>query len=280
MFTKNFAVRLKKVRIDKGCSQKKISEICSVGQGFFSEVEQGHSLPSSSFILSIYKQLAVNINWLLTGEGEVYVNNDSKVRKDELSLGVRLKKCRKSLNLTQDEFGKKLSVTHGFISRIEKNNSAMGAEFLYKLNLQFNVNINWLLAGDGPMFLNAERPVTAATPQSNPDGADKPDSAQTDESPQLTPEEVQALRAILKNPRLKSIISKIDDNPDISPEEILMLEAIRTKSYIKSIVIMADNMSDTERNNLFAYIAEKMRISDLKHGTVPDDEDIQNKKRA
>jgi len=275
----NLHKRLINIRKNKKFSQQIISKITGINQSFLSKVEQGKSIPGSDFLLVFYAKLNVNINWLLTGAGEIYLENKSR-NGDDLTLGERAKKIRDYFNFTQDEFGKKLNVDHSFISRIEKRNSSMGAELLYELNLQFNVNINWLLAGDGPMFLNAERPATAATPQSDPDGAVQPSGGQTDESTQLTQEEIQTLRAILKNPRLKSIISKIDDNPDIFPDEILMLEAIRTKSYIKSIVIMADNMSDTERNNLFAYIAEKMRISDLKHGTVPDDEDIQNKKRA
>jgi transcriptional regulator with XRE-family HTH domain len=263
MLTKNFAERLKKVRIDKGYSQKKISEICSIGQGFFSEVEQGHSLPSSSFILSIYKQLAVNINWLLTGEGEVYVNNDSKVSKDELSLGVRLKKCRKSLNLTQDEFGKKLSVTHGFISRIENNNNAMGAEFLYELNRQLNVNINWLLAGDGPMFLINTKCESKNTEESQPQT-----DAQKEINESFTPKQFEALKTIIS-----AEISK--NNRHVSDEELKLLDELKTEAYLKPMLDMIRDLSIEERKIFFDIILEQKRQSAL--GSNRDMEEIDKK---
>lgn len=244
------AERILKIRKDKGFSQKKIFEISGINQGFLSEVEQNKAVPGSNFLLLFHAKLDADINWLLTGKGEPYIIKKNRGPDDNLTPGERVKKLRDFFNLTQDEFGKKLSVNHSFISRIEKNNSAMGAEFLYELNRQFNVNINWLLAGDGPMFLNAERPVTTAGAPPDPGSAGQSDTIKNEEKPELTPDEILALKAIL------------------------------TKPYLKSIVIMADKMSDEERNKLYAYTTEQKRISDLKRGSVPDVEDMPGKKRA
>lgn len=150
----NIAERVLKIRKDNGFSQKKIFEISGINQGFLSEVEQNKAVPGSIFLLLFYAKFNADINWLLTGEGEPYNVKKSRGPNDNLTPGERVKKLRDFFNLTQDEFGKKLSVNHSFISRVEKNNSAMGAEFLYELNRQLNVNINWLLAGEGSMFLN------------------------------------------------------------------------------------------------------------------------------
>jgi len=246
MLNKNFADRVLKIRNDKGFSQKKIFEISGINQGFLSEVEQSKALPSGNFFLLFYQSFDVNLNWLLTGDGKPYNDNKSHESDDNLTPGERLKKCRKLLKLTQDELGKKIKSSHSFICSVEKNKFSMGAEFLYELNRQLNVNINWLLAGDGPMFLNVERPVTATIPLPDSDDADHQD------------------------------ISK----PELTSDEILALKAMLTKPHMKSIVIMADNMSDQERNNLFAYIEEQKRRSDLKRGSVPDDEEMPDKRRA
>lgn len=160
----HIAERILKIRKDKGFSQKKIFEISGINQGFLSEVEQNKAVPGSNFLLLFHAKFDVNINWLLKGEGEPYNVKKSRGLDDDLTPGERVKKIRDFFNLTQDGFGKKLSVNHSFISRIEKNNSAMGAEFLYELSNQFNVNINWLLAGDGPMFLSGLRLVDPVDP--------------------------------------------------------------------------------------------------------------------
>ncbi|EKD71516.1 MAG: hypothetical protein ACD_46C00175G0003, partial [uncultured bacterium] len=75
-------------------------------------------------------------------------------------------------------------------------------------------------------------------------------------------------------------IQKNEETPELTPDEILALKAILTKPYLKSIVIMADNMSDEARSKLYAHIEEQKRISDLKRGSVPDDNDMPDKKRA
>ena len=276
MQTKLFAERISKIRTDKGFSQQNFSKISGLNQSFLSKVERNKAVPSSEFLLVFYKLFNADLNWVLTGDGEPYADKKSRGTDDNLMPGARLKKCRKLLNITQDELAKKIHSTHGFISSAETGRFTMGAEFLYELNRQLNVNINWLLAGDGPMFLNAERPATVAGAPPDPREAVPP----TDENLELTPDEICALKAILKNPQFKTIINNIEEVLEITFDEAQALKAMRTKSYIKSIVAMADNMSDEERNKLYAHIEEQKRISDIKRGSVPDDNDMPDKKRA
>lgn len=280
MQTKLFAERISKIRTDKGFSQQKFSEISGLNQSFLSKVERNKGVPSSEFILVFYKLFDADLNWLLTGDGEPYAGKKSRGTDDGLTPGERLKKCRKLLNLTQDELSKKIHSTHGFISSAETGRFSMGAEFLYELNRQLNLNINWLLAGDGPIFLNAKRPATVAGAPPDPQEAARQNSEKAEETSQLTPEEIQLLKAILKKPQFKTIINNIDEVLEITFDEMQVLKAMRTKSYIKSIVTMADKMTDDERNKLFAYIEEQKRISDLKHGSVSYDKDVPGKKRA
>jgi transcriptional regulator with XRE-family HTH domain len=64
----------------------------------------------------------------------------------------RIKEIRKSLNLTQSKFADLLNVSNGFISEIESGNKKPGYDILISLKKEFNININWLLIGEGEML--------------------------------------------------------------------------------------------------------------------------------
>ena len=68
--------------------------------------------------------------------------------------GERIKKIRLQLNLQQDKFGEGIGVTKQCISNIERDIGFLSSDKLTNLLLNYNVNINYLLAGIGEMFLN------------------------------------------------------------------------------------------------------------------------------
>lgn len=71
-----------------------------------------------------------------------------------MNINARIKKLRQSLNLSQDDFGKKLGVTRGAITNIELNKTEPKPLFINLICEVFNVNTNWLLNGEGDMFLS------------------------------------------------------------------------------------------------------------------------------
>jgi len=160
----NISKKVLDIRNQKGYSQQKISDILGISRSFLSEVENGLAIPGHTFLLSFYKYLNVNINWLLTDRGEQYIEKETVVNDISQSSGERLKNIRKILKLTQQKMAIKLHITQGFLSSVESDRFSMGAEFLYELNRQLNVNINWLLAGDGPMFLSGLKLAAPVSP--------------------------------------------------------------------------------------------------------------------
>jgi transcriptional regulator with XRE-family HTH domain len=66
--------------------------------------------------------------------------------------GERLKKIRRKLGLSQTELGEKLGFSKQYLSNIEADRNLMNNDKLVKLLVDFNVNINYLLAGVGEMF--------------------------------------------------------------------------------------------------------------------------------
>ena len=69
--------------------------------------------------------------------------------------GERIKKIRLQLNMQQDKFGEGIGVTKQFISNIERDIGFLSGDKLKSLLLNYNVNINYLLAGIGEMFLSS-----------------------------------------------------------------------------------------------------------------------------
>ena len=68
-------------------------------------------------------------------------------------MNERIKKLRQALNLSQDEFGKRLGVTRGAITNIELNKVEPKPLFVDLICREFNASENWIRAGEGEMFV-------------------------------------------------------------------------------------------------------------------------------
>ncbi len=68
-------------------------------------------------------------------------------------LNTRLKAIRKSVLLSQEEFGKKLGITGAAISKIESGNRNVTEQMTLAIIREFDVNEQWLRTGEGEMFL-------------------------------------------------------------------------------------------------------------------------------
>ena len=69
------------------------------------------------------------------------------------SVGKRLKQARKKIGLNQVEFGKHLGCGRSNISSIENGIFFPTASLLSKLKSKFNICLNWLISGEGSMFI-------------------------------------------------------------------------------------------------------------------------------
>jgi len=70
----------------------------------------------------------------------------------KMDIGERLKKVREFLGLTQEEFAQKLDTTQAVISNYERGARVPTVDFLNRLTKTFQLDINWLLTGEGEMF--------------------------------------------------------------------------------------------------------------------------------
>ena len=77
------------------------------------------------------------------------------------SQGERIKKIRLALGLSQEDFGKIFGITKQYVYGLEKDKLALNNEKLVKLLLDYKVNINYLLAGVGEMFMQKSPEISA-----------------------------------------------------------------------------------------------------------------------
>ena len=75
------------------------------------------------------------------------------VAMETKTLGDRLKAIRQAKNLTLQELAAIIGSSHGYLSQVERNQKKPGSEILLSLKQHLNVNINWLLTGEGEMFI-------------------------------------------------------------------------------------------------------------------------------
>lgn len=70
------------------------------------------------------------------------------------TFGNRFKKIRQLKDFKQEEIARVLGLTKQSISNIENDKTFVSKDVLCKLVIDLNVNLNYLIAGKGLMFLS------------------------------------------------------------------------------------------------------------------------------
>lgn len=78
----HIAQRIKDLRLEKRLSQVDFAKQLGISQAAVSHYEKGERTPDSAFMHKVCSKFNLNINWLLTGEGERY---NSVLLQEELS---------------------------------------------------------------------------------------------------------------------------------------------------------------------------------------------------
>lgn len=74
------------------------------------------------------------------------------VHEEVVYVNERIKLLRKTIGLSQRDFGKKIGVGDTAISKIEKGENTPSEQTVKSICREFNVNYAWLLEGIGDMF--------------------------------------------------------------------------------------------------------------------------------
>ena len=76
-----------------------------------------------------------------------------------MTFGDRLISFRKARKITQIELGEAIGMKQASIHDYEKNKVSPSIETIQKIANHYNVNLNWLLTGKGPMYLPDDVPA-------------------------------------------------------------------------------------------------------------------------
>lgn len=68
-------------------------------------------------------------------------------------MNTRLHYLRKSLKLSQEDFGKRLGVTGASISRLEKGERNITEQMILSICREYNVREEWIRYGSKPMYI-------------------------------------------------------------------------------------------------------------------------------
>ena len=73
------------------------------------------------------------------------------------TIGSRIAHIRKKTELNQKEFAARLGISQGNLSDMENNKYSPSAATLLSVIRCFNVSIDWLLTGDGPVTIQVKK---------------------------------------------------------------------------------------------------------------------------
>jgi len=79
---------------------------------------------------------------------------------EEISFAISLLRvCRmcSTAKTSQVEFARRIGVSQGHLSHIERGETEMGAEILLKISREFGKSIEWLLTGEDQKSAREER---------------------------------------------------------------------------------------------------------------------------
>lgn len=80
-----------------------------------------------------------------------------------MGTGELIRKLRKELKLTQEEFTSRLKISKGFLSNLEKGIRQPSDQLLRLIAYEFSSSENWLKTGKGEMFISPEDALKSLT---------------------------------------------------------------------------------------------------------------------
>ncbi|WP_254473793.1 helix-turn-helix domain-containing protein [Bartonella sp. B1098] len=146
----------------------------------------------------------------------------------------RLRLIRESLELNRDQIATRLGIKKAIYDHAERGTTFPNVEFLTALSQQLNVNLTWLVTGEGEMFIDVMK-VTNLAP-TIPDGLMKKlgriaYTTYRDAKIKLPPEDIAELAADLYK-KLQELVQNINDTEEI--ELTLPLLKLHLKRQIEA----------------------------------------------
>lgn len=151
--TDEIAQRIGRLMFELKLTQEEMAKKMGFSRGSaLMEILKGRNNFNERHIKLFESTFNVSREWLLDGDGPMF--NDTLNTSEVNEIGERLVLLRKQLNITQGDFAKSLGFATGNgLSMIERGKSNLQESHLKILEFTYNINREWLLTGEGQMFL-------------------------------------------------------------------------------------------------------------------------------
>jgi transcriptional regulator with XRE-family HTH domain len=92
-----YSENLKKIRLELKISAQKLADSLNVSRGSIVQYETGKRKPSYEFMEALHKVYNVNLNWFVSGQGEMFIGQDKTdhTKIDEAEFKKLFKQCMK-----------------------------------------------------------------------------------------------------------------------------------------------------------------------------------------
>ncbi len=149
-------LRIREIRKKFELTQTDFADKIQITRNLLAQIETNKSLPTLNTVYLIVKYFNINYEWLFTGEGPMLASDlpkESNLVEHSMSVNERIISLRKFLNLNQLDFAKSIGAyNQANISDIERGRVKPDVEFITLLLKKYNINIEWLLIGEGSML--------------------------------------------------------------------------------------------------------------------------------
>ena len=179
--------KFKQIRQQKHLTQLELGNYLLVSKQAIANVESGHSKPSIELISKLVDILNVNLNWLVSGHGDMFISDcdntlESRNNK-ELTSNIdtfkdRFQQLLEENNLNCYSLSKKINISEKHLEELYIGKRLPNFDDLHALKSNFDVSLDWLLYGETP------NKVENNSTQNN--------------EPALSAEEIKMLRNLLK----------------------------------------------------------------------------------
>lgn len=146
-------LRLKEVRNFFKKSKAGFAKALGISQPTYFRYETGGQKLSAKLIKGLILKFNININWLFTGEGSMFVKNHSgKLQKPPRAnlycINEKIKFLIKKNKINTNMFANIVKLEKARVNAILKNKTIPTVEELFKISENFDISFDWLIKGE------------------------------------------------------------------------------------------------------------------------------------
>ncbi len=148
--------RLKEVRLILKKSKAAFAKMLDIPQPTYLRYEAGTQKLSSNLIKALILKCNLNINWLYTGEGNMFIKKYTYTIKEKpienlFNINEKIKFLIEKNQMNKLQFAMIVNCDKDRLDEILQNKSLPTTEELFKISQNFDISINWLLNYDNKM---------------------------------------------------------------------------------------------------------------------------------